>query len=183
MGVVVVRWYPTSSELLSHSAIRPRELLSESAPASCFSILFFLSWFFFSNANAELPLKAPNWGHSNPACGVWWGPPLMSESVLFLPRHPFNSALFPTRHHRHTPSAPAASSRPFVCCGNRHRCSSCLTQGHFPPNRHLVCEQLSPAPSSSPLLLNSLFHTAQPPLVTLFLSRLSPTADRGKTMS
>lgn len=61
---------------------------------------------------------------------------------------------------------PPLPSWSFVCCGNRHRCSSCLTQGHFPPNRHLVCGQLSPAPATPSL---SFFLTPSPVLPHPFL--------------
>lgn len=69
----------------------------------------------------------------------------------------FGEALLMLETVGQTPTPP----RSFVRCSNRHRCSSCLTQGHFPPNRHRVCERLAPAPAALSffLFLSLLFNS------------------------
>lgn len=117
--------------------LRPKPLLTGLAPASLFQMLM--------TSSAE----SPKLGHAIQ-------PVVFGEALLVLE----GRRLFPC-----LPPPPPPWS--FVCCGNRHRCSSCFTQGHFTliatlyaDGFHLL-QQLPPFLSLS-LPLNS-------PFLTLFL--------------
>lgn len=67
-------------------------------------------------------------------------------------------------------SPPHTLPQSFVCCGNRHRCSSCLTQGHFPLIATLYANGLHlPQQLSAFSSLSLQFSSSQPPFLILFL--------------